>query len=211
MSEPYVLEDELSDIGSTCTTARTARGGPLAGAFGLAARAVASSPSALRPGPLPPTGGDAIARELEMLRDEDDDESAEPGVFADPSIQRISALESALGEANRELRARAQAEEQLSARVDELVRVVEDQRAIIAARDAEIVRLTTQATLVAEVPKSRTRHRRSNHQALPMQLSGSLGTPDRGSPITGTSVPTLPPLLASGGGGSQPRSRSSLL
>jgi hypothetical protein len=210
MSDPYVIGDELSEIASTCTTARGGGGGGLnERGFGLSVRAVTTTPArfaSFSPGPLPEGHGAdrELAAELEKLRDEDDIAAgAKEGTFADPSVQRISALEAALGEANRELRARAQAEEQLILRVDELVRVAEEQRAIIAARDAEIVRLTTQAALVAEVPKSRTRHRRSNHArdtttsqtALPA-LEGSGST---------SAVPTLPPLVAG------PRSHSSLL
>uniref|UniRef100_A0A7S1MJM9 Uncharacterized protein n=1 Tax=Neobodo designis TaxID=312471 RepID=A0A7S1MJM9_NEODS len=216
MSDPYVLCDELSDIASTCTTARgpaqptTAM--PLGG-FGLSVRAIQSSPSRFRPGPVPTSSEDAaVEAEIAKLRDSDDDGTA-TGTFADPSMQRINVLESALGEANRELRARAQAEEQLASRVDELVRVVEEQRAIIAAKDAEIVRLTTQATLVAEVPKARTRLRRGNIGATSQTPGPSYGTgaggtsPDQAG--TGaSSVPTLPPI---GGGAAQLRSQSSLL
>ena len=127
------------------------------------------------------------------------------GSLADVSMHRINALESALGDANRELRARAQAEEHLLARVEELSRTIEEQRSALAAKDAEIVRLTAQAHFVAETPK-RSRARRGGQRDS--VVAGTMDERAHGGPSvspSSSSVPVLPPLT----GGI--RSHSSLL
>merc|ERR1711916_220274 len=104
----------------------------------------------------------------------------------DASTQRINALEAALGDANRELRARMQAVDQLAQRVEELSRVVEEQRLLISSKDAEIVRLTAEAQLSAQMPKrSRTRQRATRDS-----FSVEAHSPTGG----GSSVVSLPPL-----------------
>jgi hypothetical protein len=180
--------EELSDIDTarTCPTVR------LVG-WGLSVRPVAVAVAPFQPAAVTPPA--VLASSASSQRgaaaglgavEEDDEQELE-----DASLHRITALEVALGDANRELRARAETEELLRMRIEELTRVVEEQRLVLDAKDAEIVRLTSQSFLPAEAPKPRTRYqqqRRPTRVEIPAEIT----------PATQSSVPSLPPLIPGG-------------